>query len=297
MLDPVLNLGAERRVGQGLASETKNNAGVGLYQRFDADVQQYRPQHQEGFGDESSVKATGVRTTPSSASGACRGSRRLQGLCGSRARRAARQAIAPSLALNGGARPYQRINRIPTIGDGGQRAADGVRRKGDSSGSGVAFSRDEVTGAPEPSGDFLINAQGEDVVSGVRNTLDISDLERVLPGVYGQLMGILRTLERHYGDMQDTEFTVEEGRLYMLQTRNAKRPAQAAVRFRSTQSARLLDKTWRSPVDPGPLDAARPSTRGTRCSRPGWPPRRGRRSARSSSPRPTRLRRRPMGAT
>src|SRR6185312_13347323 len=103
--------------------------------------------------------------------------------------------------------------------------------KGDTSGSGVAFSRDEVTGAPEPSGDFLINAQGEDVVSGVRNTLDISDLASKMPDVQVQLMEILRTLERHYKDMQDTEFTVEEGQLYMLQTRSAKRPAQAAVRF------------------------------------------------------------------
>ncbi|MEA2290772.1 MAG: pyruvate, orthophosphate dikinase, partial [Solirubrobacteraceae bacterium] len=82
-----------------------------------------------------------------------------------------------------------------------------------------------------PSGDFLVNAQGEDVVSGVRNTLDISELENVMPEAYAELMEILRTLESHYKDMQDVEFTVEEGQLYMLQTRSAKRPAQAAVRF------------------------------------------------------------------
>ena len=103
--------------------------------------------------------------------------------------------------------------------------------KGDTSGSGVAFSRDEVTGAPEPSGDFLVNAQGEDVVSGVRTPRDISELKDVMPEAHEQLMEIMRTLEVHYQDMQDTEFTVEEGQLYMLQTRNAKRPAQAAVRF------------------------------------------------------------------
>ena len=103
--------------------------------------------------------------------------------------------------------------------------------KGDTSGSGVAFSRDEVDGAPEPSGDFLVNAQGEDVVSGVRNTQDIADLRDVMPEAHATLMEILRTLEAHYKDMQDTEFTIEEGRLYMLQTRSAKRPAQAAVRF------------------------------------------------------------------
>ncbi len=130
------------------------------------------------------------------------------------------------------AKAYRRINRIPDDWGTAVNVQQMVfGNKGDSSGSGVAFSRDEVTGAPEPSGDFLLNAQGEDVVSGVRNTLDISDLEHEMPEAHAQLMEILRTLEKHYGDMQDTEFTVEEGQLYMLQTRDAKRPAQAAVRF------------------------------------------------------------------
>jgi len=127
---------------------------------------------------------------------------------------------------------YRRIHRIPD--DWGtavnvQQMVFGNR--GPTSGSGVAFSRDEITGAPEPSGDFLADAQGEDVVSGVRNTRDIAELRDWLPDVHAQLMGILRRLEAHYGDMQDVEFTVEEGRLYLLQTRTAKRPAQAAVRF------------------------------------------------------------------
>jgi len=103
--------------------------------------------------------------------------------------------------------------------------------KGENSATGVAFSRDEVTGAPEPSGDFLVNAQGEDVVSGVRTPRDISELAEVMPKAHEQLMEIMRTLESEYKDMQDVEFTVEDGQLYMLQTRNAKRPAQAAVRF------------------------------------------------------------------
>ncbi len=127
---------------------------------------------------------------------------------------------------------YRRINRIPDDWGTAVNVQQMVfGNKGDTSGSGVAFSRDEVTGAPEPSGDFLINAQGEDVVSGVRNTKDIAELGDALPEAHAQLMEILRTLEGHYKDMQDTEFTVEEGQLYMLQTRNAKRPAQAAVRF------------------------------------------------------------------
>src|SRR3954454_11794386 len=127
---------------------------------------------------------------------------------------------------------YRRLNRIPDEWGTAVNVQQMVfGNKGDTSATGVAFSRDEVTGAPEPSGDFLVNAQGEDVVSGVRNTRDIAELKDVMPEAYEELMEILRTLEKHYGDMQDTEFTVEEGRLYMLQTRSAKRPAQAAVRF------------------------------------------------------------------
>jgi pyruvate,orthophosphate dikinase len=127
---------------------------------------------------------------------------------------------------------YRRINRIPDDWGTAVNVQQMVfGNKGETSGSGVAFSRDEVTGAAEPSGDFLVNAQGEDVVSGVRNTLDIAEMKDHLPGSHEELMEILRTLEAHYKDMQDTEFTVEEGRLYMLQTRDAKRPAQAAVRF------------------------------------------------------------------
>src|SRR3954466_15947330 len=127
---------------------------------------------------------------------------------------------------------YRRINRIPDEWGTAVNVQQMVfGNKGDTSCSGVAFSRDEITGAQEPSGDFLVNAQGEDVVSGVRTPRDISEMKEVMPEAHQQLMEILRTLEDHYKDMQDTEFTVEEGQLYMLQTRNAKRPAQAAVRF------------------------------------------------------------------
>jgi pyruvate,orthophosphate dikinase len=127
---------------------------------------------------------------------------------------------------------YRRINNIPDDWGTAVNVQQMVfGNKGQSSCSGVAFSRNEVTGGPDPSGDFLIDAQGEDVVSGVRTPRDLSELAGWMPDVHARLLEILRTLERHYGDMQDTEFTVEEGRLYMLQTRNAKRPAQAAVRF------------------------------------------------------------------
>ena len=153
---------------------------------------------------------------------------------------------------------YRRINHIPdTWGTAVNVQQMVFGNMGDRSCSGVAFSRDEITGAPEPSGDFLVNAQGEDVVSGVRTPEDISEMERLMPEAHAELMEILRTLERHYGDMQDTEFTVEEGRLYMLQTRNAKRPAQAAVRFAvDAVEEGLLDKGRAlKTIDPNGLES------------------------------------------
>ncbi len=153
---------------------------------------------------------------------------------------------------------YRRLNRIPDDWGTAVNVQQMVfGNKGETSGSGVAFSRDEVTGEPMPSGDFLPNAQGEDVVSGVRTPRDIREMRHWLPDAHAELMEILKILEAHYGDMQDTEFTVEEGRLYMLQTRNAKRPAQAAVRFAVDAVAEgLLDKRQAlMTIDPSTLDA------------------------------------------
>jgi pyruvate,orthophosphate dikinase len=153
---------------------------------------------------------------------------------------------------------YRRINAIPD--DWG--TAVSVQQmvfgnKGETSATGVAFSRDEVTGAPEPSGDFLVDAQGEDVVSGVRNTREIAELADVMPEAHAELMEVLRTLEAHYGDMQDSEFTIEEGRLFLLQTRNAKRPAQAAVRFAcdAVDEGMLTPAQAIDTIDAGGLDA------------------------------------------
>jgi pyruvate,orthophosphate dikinase len=153
---------------------------------------------------------------------------------------------------------YRRINHIPDEWGTAVNVQQMVfGNKGDTSATGVAFSRDEVTGAPEPSGDFLVNAQGEDVVSGVRNTREISEMKEVMPEAHEQLMDILRTLEQHYKDMQDTEFTIEDGQLYMLQTRNAKRPAQAAVRFAcdAVDEELLTREEALQTIDPGSLDA------------------------------------------
>src|SRR4051794_2638526 len=101
----------------------------------------------------------------------------------------------------------------------------------DSSGTGVGFTRDPATGAQGAYGDFLVNAQGEDVVAGIRNTLPLSDLKVRFPKIYKELMGIFERLEKHYRDMCDTEFTIEQGKLWMLQTRVGKRTGVAALRM------------------------------------------------------------------
>ena len=102
---------------------------------------------------------------------------------------------------------------------------------GDDCGTGVAFTRNPATGEKGLMGEFLMNAQGEDVVAGVRTPMPISKMAEVLPAVYDQFVEICRILEDHYKDMQDMEFTIEKGKLYMLQTRNGKRTAAAAIRI------------------------------------------------------------------
>ena len=102
---------------------------------------------------------------------------------------------------------------------------------GDTSGTGVAFTRDPATGEKKLMGEFLMNAQGEDVVAGVRTPSPIAKLAEVMPAVYEQFVGICKKLEDHYRDMQDMEFTIEDQKLYMLQTRNGKRTAKAALKI------------------------------------------------------------------
>src|SRR3954466_3247117 len=153
---------------------------------------------------------------------------------------------------------YRRINHLPDEWGTAVNVQQMVfGNKGDDCCTGVVFSRDERTGEPQLSGDFLVNAQGEDVVSGVRTPRDIEDLEQVMPEAYATLTEILRTLEAHYKDMQDSEFTVEQGQLYMLQTRNAKRPAQAAVRFAvdAVNEGLLSKEEAISTIDADRLDA------------------------------------------
>src|SRR5205823_1380615 len=100
----------------------------------------------------------------------------------------------------------------------------------ETSGTGVGFTRNPATGVKEFYGEFLMNAQGEDVVAGIRTPVHISELRKIMPQVYDQLREITTRLEKHYRDMQDFEFTIQDGKLYMLQTRNGKRTGLAAVR-------------------------------------------------------------------
>jgi pyruvate,orthophosphate dikinase len=133
--------------------------------------------------------------------------------------------------LNDRAKTYRRINSIDDmLGTAVNVQAMVFGNLGETSGTGVGFTRNPATGAKEFYGEFLMNAQGEDVVSGVRTPIHISELEKIQPDVYNQLREITTRLEKHYRDMQDFEFTIQDGRLYMLQTRNGKRTGRAAVR-------------------------------------------------------------------
>src|SRR2546423_4798206 len=126
---------------------------------------------------------------------------------------------------------YRNFNKIPhDLGTAVNVQSMVFGNMGNDSGTGVAFTRDPGTGEKELYGEYLLNAQGEDVVAGIRTPSKISRLQQDLPQVYQQFQEIARRLEEHYRDMQDMEFTVEKGRLYMLQTRSGKRSAAAAVK-------------------------------------------------------------------
>src|SRR5229473_3243622 len=132
---------------------------------------------------------------------------------------------------NDRAKHYRRINNIDDmLGTAVNVQAMVYGNLGDTSGTGVGFTRNPAIGTKEFYGEFLMNAQGEDVVSGVRTPVPILELQKVMPHVYDQLREITTRLEKHYKDMQDFEFTIQDGKLYMLQTRNGKRTGLAAVR-------------------------------------------------------------------
>ena len=153
---------------------------------------------------------------------------------------------------------YRRDNDIPySWGTAVNVQAMAFGNMGDDCGTGVAFTRDPATGEKKLMGEFLINAQGEDVVAGVRTPMPIAKMEEEFPEAYAQFVQVCKTLEDHYRDMQDMEFTVENRKLYMLQTRNGKRTAQAALKI----ACDLVDEGMRTEkeavamIEPRNLDA------------------------------------------
>jgi pyruvate,orthophosphate dikinase len=152
---------------------------------------------------------------------------------------------------------YRRAQRIgDAVGTAVNVVAMVYGNMGEDSGTGVVFTRNPSTGEPTLFGEFLTNAQGEDVVAGVRTPEPISAMHKNWPGIEGQIREVGRTLERHFRDMQDIEFTVERGQLYLLQTRTAKRSAQAAVRVAVDMvgEALLSEREAVGRVDPHQLD-------------------------------------------
>ena len=152
---------------------------------------------------------------------------------------------------------YRRDNDIPySWGTAVNVQSVAFGNMGDDCGTGVAFTRDPATGAKGLFGEFLTNAQGEDVVAGVRTPMHISEMEQKFPEAFAEFNKVCKTLEDHYRDMQDMEFTVEHGKLYMLQTRNGKRTAQAALKI----ACDLVDEGMRTEeeavamIDPRNLD-------------------------------------------
>ena len=152
---------------------------------------------------------------------------------------------------------YRRDNDIPySWGTAVNVQMMAFGNMGDTSGTGVAFTRDPATGEKKLMGEFLMNAQGEDVVAGVRTPSPIAQLKEVMPEVYDQFVGICNTLENHYRDMQDMEFTIEDKHLYMLQTRNGKRTAQAALKIACdlVDEGMISEKEAVAMIDPRNLD-------------------------------------------
>jgi len=247
MMDTVLNLGLNDESVQGLAKQTDDERfAFDSYRRF---VQMYgRIVLGIDGGEfdrllEAARESEGVRTDAQISADALRGLvEEYKGIV-VRATGAAfpqdpreqlRGAVeAVFSSWNGArARAYRVRERIShDLGTAVNVQAMVFGNRDDNSGTGVGFTRDAATGERVPYGDFLVNAQGEDVVAGIRNTSDLDELARVFPGVHAQLLSIFARLEGHYRDMCDTEFTIEQGKLWMLQTRVGKRTGAAALRM------------------------------------------------------------------
>ncbi|HEX2171540.1 MAG TPA: pyruvate, phosphate dikinase [Dehalococcoidia bacterium] len=247
MMDTVLNLGLNEETLQGLIAATGNERfGYDAYRRFiqmfgkivlDIDGHEFdrifdRLKEERGATHDTDLDAAAMQEAV----------RRFKALVRERTGRdfptdpveQLRLAIEAVFASwnNRRAIDYRNFNKIPhDLGTAVNVVAMVFGNLGETSGTGVAFTRDPSSGEPILFGEYLVNAQGEDVVAGIRTPQQIAQLKTDMPDVYAQFEEIARRLERHYRDAQDLEFTVERGKLYMLQTRSAKRSAKAAVRM------------------------------------------------------------------
>lgn len=250
MMDTVLNLGMNEEVARGLAALTGNpRLAADNYRRFIAMfgdvVMGLKPQKGEidpfdAIMEEVKTERGAKQDTDLDAEALMEVVRRSRELILTRLGREiptdpreqlemAINAVFSSW-MNERAVEYRRIYRIPEDwGTAVNIQAMVFGNMGEDSGTGVLFTRNPATGENELYGEFLVNAQGEDVVAGIRTPLPISELARLMPGVYEQLLRVRETLERHYKDMQDVEFTIERGKLYILQTRAGKRTGLAAL--------------------------------------------------------------------
>lgn len=246
MMDTILNLGLNDETVEGLAEATQNRRfALDCYRRF---IQMFSDvvmgvEHFEFEGAlEARKKELGVKLdkdlTPEALENLIKDYKTI-------VKRATGQEfpLDPRVQLimairavfdswyNPRAKVYRKINKIPeSLGTAVNVQSMVFGNMGDDSGTGVAFTRNPSTGERKLYGEFLMNAQGEDVVAGIRTPQSIASLKEEMPAVYEQFEKICSILENHYRDMQDIEFTIERGRLYMLQTRNGKRTANAAVK-------------------------------------------------------------------
>ncbi|MGH9328108.1 MAG: pyruvate, phosphate dikinase [Terriglobia bacterium] len=247
MMDTILNLGMNDRAAEALAKKIHNpRFAYDSYRRF---IQMFgnvvqeisKEEFDQIFNGQKKKRGAKLDTelTPADLSQVIAGYKKL-------VRRKSsegfpdnpRQQLAMAIEAvfrswnNPRAETYRRMNKIPDdLGTAVNVQAMVFGNMGETSGTGVGFTRNPATGEKAFYGEFLMNAQGEDVVAGVRTPVAIEKLKNVMPEVYDQLREITGRLERHYKDVQDFEFTIQEGKLYMLQTRNGKRTGNAAVRI------------------------------------------------------------------
>ena len=247
MMDTVLNLGLNDKVAEGFANATNNKRfAYDSYRRFIqmfADVVKGYPKSSferyfDKIKEEKGVKNDLELTADDMVEVTMKFKENYKELAGEEFPQDPKVQLLEAVKavfrswMNERAIVYRRLNDIPSDWGTAVNVQEMVYgNRGNDCGTGVAFTRNPATGEKKLYGEYLINAQGEDVVAGIRTPEPISKLESDMPEVYNQFVKIANMLENHYKDMQDMEFTIENGKLFMLQTRNGKRTAQAALKI------------------------------------------------------------------